>query len=114
MVRSLCRLPLEFKAAGNKSMLTLFAETGYLQDSVEVSQEAVAGELRRTPALIDAWCAYSEDQRVTSGWYVKAVGSGKYEVGLAPRGPRQIYSERADACSAFVLHQLAQLRSHAG
>jgi|SoiMethySBSTD1v2_1073268.scaffolds.fasta_scaffold89533_7 hypothetical protein len=113
LVRRLCRLPAEFKATRTKSMIALLVESGYLESDGLISADEIKAELSRSSGLVDAWFNYSQDQRSSSGWYVTEHGPGNYEVGLVPAGPREAFTDRLDACAAYVARKIAELRKHA-
>jgi hypothetical protein len=65
--------------------------------------------LRRDPSLIDAWYAYSGDQRVSDGWWFDEEPAGTYVIGTINDSEREAFSDRAVASANFIVKHLAPL-----
>jgi hypothetical protein len=70
VVARICDLPVQFKARRTASVIQLVDESGYRADPGSLTVNAVSAHLDAHPDLVDAWLAYSEDKRTSSGWYV--------------------------------------------
>ena len=114
MVATACRIPIEFRSRGDVSLNELVRHSGYLDRPEELTTATVRSELLADTTLVDAWFAYSEDKRASSGWYLVVRGPQAYEVGLVPGGDPLLFSDRVDACAEFVVRELAGFRRHAG
>lgn len=79
VVAKICALPLEFKARGTVSVVQLIDESGYRSTRAALTVEAVWAYLGGRPDLIDAWLAYSEDKRTSSGWYITQRSGDSFE-----------------------------------
>jgi hypothetical protein len=91
-------LPVEFKARGTVSVI---------QASLTV--DTVSMHLRQHPELIDAWLAYSEDKRTSSGWYVTQCSADSFEVGYYPKGERIFIAGAATACAEFIVREVRSI-----
>jgi len=69
MIEKVCRIPVEFKSAGTRSVNDLVKESGYLENTAFLTVESVESCLRKHPGLANAWLQYSEDKRTDAGWY---------------------------------------------
>jgi hypothetical protein len=107
VVERVCRLPIDFRD-GTKSPLQLVRDSGYLENPVALTIEAVEDALRRKPELVDEWLGWSEDKRVSSGWYFLKAGT-QFVVGYYPRGEKRLYADRIAACADFVIHDVASI-----
>lgn len=70
VVEAACRMPLTFKTRSDLSILQVFHASGYAAWAPEVTEALILAHLRSRPDLIDAWLAYSEDQRCSPAWYL--------------------------------------------
>jgi hypothetical protein len=100
-VEAICRLPASFYA-GNKSFTQLVRESGITDPTSGATAEALASALRADPALIDGWLLWSQNKRVSSGWYFERDGGG-CTVGYFPKGKRLRFDDVALGCAEFIL-----------
>src|SRR5437870_5632737 len=91
-IERICRLPIDFKG-GTKSALHLLRESGYLQLPLGLQRQDLKAFLQDKPDLQDAWLSWSEDKRVSSGWYFKATKTG-YFVGFFPGGQGKDFASK--------------------
>jgi hypothetical protein len=78
------------------------------------TEEELAEELSNHPELIEPWVLLSEDQRVSSGWYLQRPGDNRdaWEVGYYPTSVRESYESGVAAAAAFIARYIsAQSRS---
>ena len=72
----------------------------------DVSNEDLRSELLIKPHLINEWLAYSEDKRVSNGWFFRHIDSITYEVGFCENRKgiikSFIFDDAAEACAFFV------------
>ena len=97
---AVCRLPASFYA-GEKSFTQLVRESGIADPASGASADALASVLRAEPALIDGWLLWSQDKRVSSGWYFERDGDG-CAVGYFPEGKRVRFDDVALGCAQFI------------
>src|SRR5580700_2880692 len=86
IVESIIRLPRSFYTQGDKSIRVLLQETGYFEQYNSINESDIAQSLLSNPDFIYDWLSWSEDKRVTSGWYFLKVKNDEYKVGYFPSG----------------------------
>jgi hypothetical protein len=91
------------------SVVSLVDESGYRDAPTALKVEAVAAYLAQHPALVDAWIGYSEDKRVSSGWYVVASPGERFEVGYYPKGETLYFEDRDRACAEFIVREVRSI-----
>jgi hypothetical protein len=109
VVAKICELPVEFKARGTVSIIQLVDESGYRSARAALTADVVSAYLRQHPHLIDAWLAYSEDKRTSSGWYVTQRSGDSFEIGYYPNGERISASGRVAACAEFIVREVGSI-----
>lgn len=68
-----------------------------------VSEAELEGVFASRSDLLQAWLSYSEDQRTSDGWYfTRSEAAGAWEVGQLRGRKREVFSNPAAACAAFV------------
>ena len=102
-VEAVCRIPASFYG-GNKSFTQLVRESG-IAEAGGSTVDALASVLRAEPGLIDGWLRWSENKRVSSGWYFMLNG-GACVVGYYPNGERLRFDDAALACAKFILREV--------
>jgi hypothetical protein len=108
-IEDVCRLAWDFHAMGTVSARELIARTGYSTRWRSVSVGLLADTLRAHPEWVDAWIQWSEDKRVSSGWYISRCGESAFDVGSYPSVPPVRYRDQTQACAVFVRHELAAI-----
>jgi len=99
----------------NKSVIQLFNESGYLQQSESVTKERLINYLEENPDLTKDWENYSSDKRVSQGWYFLKDKS-EWIVGYSSvpsQEHKQTFASSTEACTEFILHELKELAEHA-
>jgi hypothetical protein len=77
--------------------------TGYLGYRSTFKASDLRPLLAADPALIEDWLAYSEDKRVSGGWYVRRTG----EIGQVSNPVSRVtYSSIDEAIAEFVVREL--------
>ena len=109
VVERLCNLPENFYG-GNKSPVQLVAESGIAQYASALSVEAVSTYLSLHPELVAQWLRWSEDKRVSSGWYFMRE-SDKYIVGYYPKGETLSFADALPACAAFIIREVQAIHA---
>jgi len=93
-------VPDSFRAGGNKSFAYFVVEAGLTYGS-RLNAEDLAEILRTDRSLIESWLHWSEDKRVSSGWYFRSEPEG-WVVAYHPRGKRLVFQDAARACAEFI------------
>lgn len=109
VIKRLCNIPANFHS-GNKSPVQLVAESGLAQCESALSVEAVSAYLSQHPALVEQWLQWSEDKRVSSGWYFMRE-SNKFVVGYYPKGETLNFAEALPACAEFIVREVQAIRA---
>ena len=105
VVEASCRIPSEFYRRGNVSFWDLVKESGYQRQQAAIGIEDVKRCRRAHPELIGVWQQYSEDKRVSSGWYFDKANQ---EVGYYSdrREHVQTFGDNFEACAVFIKYEL--------
>ena len=103
-----CCLPRDFFEDGSKSTVQLVQEGGIREHPDCLSVPAIKSVLRRQPELVAWWQRWSENKRVSAGWYF-LEDDGEFVLGYFPDGKEQRYADALDACAEFVLRELKSL-----
>src|SRR5882724_7953864 len=109
-IEQICNLPIEFRR-GSKSPIRIIRESGYCEAPNELTIDAVHAFLRDNDHLIQAWLEWSQDKRVSSGWYL-VCKNGEYTVGRLPDGPQLRFNDDREACAEFVVREVAAIVSN--
>ena len=113
MIEKVCRIPVEFKSAGTRSVNDLVKESGYLENTAFLTVESVESCLRKHPGLANAWLQYSEDKRTDAGWYLRRIGEGtEYEMGRLQTGERAEFADQVRAAAEFVIREVRSIQYH--
>lgn len=98
-------------------MFALLKESGYLEESAELTEEVLRGYLEAHPQAIEPWVIESLDQRSSECWYLldpkNPEAGGVWVVGFYPGGPRKSYPSGAQACAAFIKRYVERLSGYA-
>lgn len=117
LITALCRIPEDFKRRGNVSAIELVDASGYLDHRGEVTVEILHERFASNPELIDAWEAWSDDNRSSPAWFVRERGAHNFEVGRMDRRGKittlYTFDDRALACAEYVRREIDQLADHA-
>jgi len=113
-LNALVMMPCAFRSRGDISMVGLLRELGWQRTTVMPSEDEIAKHLKRHPELVLAWVGYSEDQRVSSGWYLAPPREGfedyaPWSVGfLEPSGAcrETAFPDQFAACAYFIVRQV--------
>jgi len=112
IVAAVARMPVDFKEQGTLSAVELIRRSGVVENPQALSSAAVRSCLVEEPALVDAWEAWSQDKRTSTGWYFAPDGS-RYVVGFYPSQEESTFNDPFEACSAFILHEVQELMGYA-
>ena len=115
VVSKICSMPGDFHLLGNKSMIQLLIESGYLNEIQLVTKETILTCLAENPDLILDWENYSADKRVSEGWYF-LKSDLDWIVGYAGNSSleqRLIFSSEFEACAEFILREVSGIAKHA-
>jgi hypothetical protein len=115
ITKAVCEIARTFEEKGNVSVITLFEESGYLEDPNQITEEQILEYLRHNPDLIDTWVLHSENQRTSQGWYIKSpVGNDSpsdiWIVGWYPGGEINKFRDGASAVAFYVKREAEAIR----
>lgn len=64
-------IPKDFHELGNKSKYQLVIDSGYVDKHEQITNEIITYVLTLKPYRIKEWVQWSEDQRVSEGWFLR-------------------------------------------
>jgi hypothetical protein len=108
-IEDVCRLAWDYHVIRTVSARELIARSGYRDRWRSITVDLLADTLALHPDWVDAWIQWSEDKRVSSGWYIFRCGESAFDVGFYPTVQPVRYGDRTQACAVFVQHELASI-----
>lgn len=112
VLKALVRLPTDLRTRG-VSVRTLMLESGYLAVPDLISVKGIEKVLLESPDRVTEWLHYSEDKRVSSGWYLRKAEE-EWEVGYysGPEGFKEVtfYGSGEEACAVFIKREFESMR----
>jgi hypothetical protein len=109
-----CNLAPDYYAK-NMSPYALLQASGYREHRHEIDVAKIRKYVAQHYELVGRWIGYSEDKRVSSGWYFSADSSeGPFVIGYFPRDPKktdQRFTDGVEACATFIKHELDSIAS---
>lgn len=103
------RLPIDFHAVGNRSLIQLLQECGYTANPDSITESDIGTCLSDHSDWCDAWISYSQDRRTNCGWVISDE-TGRFVVYYYPRGKEKLrFNDKAVACAAFAIRELKSL-----
>jgi len=119
-VHAVCRMPIDFHARGNVSMVGLIEESGYSALADDVTELVLEEYLRRHSELVPVWVQYADDQRCAPAFGI----SGPNTAGDPPKDWRVFYwdhdpakrwdrafTDQFTACAFFIKRNVERLVS---
>jgi len=108
-----CNLAHDYYAR-NMSPNALMAESGFREHRGAIDVEKIRKHVVAHPKLIGDWMGYSENKRVSSGWYFSADSvDGPYVVGYFPTSDpsktEKKYSDEIEACAIYIKRELESI-----
>jgi hypothetical protein len=104
---SICMLIANFRSGGD-SVAQLLKSAGVLDESSLPPSSELASFLSSRPELVESWLRWSQDKRVSSGWYF-SPGSNGFVVGYYPNGVEMPFQNKILACAEFVRQEAGQV-----
>jgi hypothetical protein len=107
-----CNLAPDYYAK-NLSPYALLQAWSYRELRHEMDVTKIQKHVAQHPELVGHWIGYSEDKRVSSGWYFSADSAeGPFFVGYFPGDPKKTrFSDGVEACAVFIKHELESIAS---
>ena len=106
-------MPKDFRDRGNISMVGLLEESGYLESSDKITEEALEDYFKENNELIEDWLLESMDTRSSPAWYFKSptdhTRADNWTVGFYPDGDIYKFNEGYKACAFYVKRFLEKL-----
>ena len=118
MAKHIVTIPRRFHALGTVSIFSLLESTGYFELHDQLSESDIRNAVAHDPECVQEWMQESEDQRCSAAWYFVLNEEGCYEVGYFdmkadPNTTNRVQYENAiDACAAFIMHNIEDMRSY--
>ena len=114
LINEIISFPVKFYSLGNISIYSFLSNVGYLEHYNQVQDDSIATALAQSPEYIDAWFDWSENKRVTSGWYIEKGENAHYIVGFYPPSeshPPVYYADITKACTVFIIKEIESVRT---
>lgn len=102
-----CNLPNAVQA-GDISPQQLVGDSGIENELSSLAATSIAAILLTNLSLAEAWLRWSEDKRVSPGWFFLRENNG-YFVGYSPDGPRFFFKDSVAACSEFIVREITAM-----
>jgi hypothetical protein len=108
-----CELANDYRTR-NMSPKALIAESGYLDNRDLIDIDRIARHVASNPKLFGEWIAFSEDKRVSEGWYLKTQSAdGPYTVGYVNPSvtlcKTDTFLDASEACAVYIKRELEAL-----
>ena len=90
----------------NKSKYHLVIDSGYLNNYNQITEKVILDALEKQPERVNEWVQWSEDQRVSEGWFLRMDGDiwnvGAFSTDDGYKETLTPYSDLRQACAAFI------------
>lgn len=107
VVERISSLPVDFYG-GSKSMVQLISESEVARFPSALSVQPICTYIAANPQLVDHWLRWSENRRVSAGWYFIRRAGG-FAVGFHPDGEVLNISDRYLACAEFIVREVGSV-----
>ena len=115
-VDTVCRLPTDYASFRIYTAVELLRRSGYVAVRSEVTVERLAASLAAHPDWVEAWFAWSAENRARMHWFIRDCGPEKWEIawfdGDANRRSMS-FADRTRACAEYVLRELESIAAAA-
>lgn len=112
MLNDVINIPKKLREQ-NTSFYKLLEKSGYFEFFSRINEVEILGQLNINPELVQQWMQYSDDKRITSGWYFTQDKDLQYVVGYHPRiigtTPSK-FNNIKEACAAFIKIEIEEAR----
>lgn len=108
------RIPQDFETGRGVSFQALLMASGYANAHAAVDVSMIEDALRAHPEFIGDWIQHSENKRTSAGWFIRAAGSGGWDVGFVDRGAFDhvsSYQDEVAACAVFIKKEVDTART---
>ena len=106
VIKNVVNLANDEYRRGDISIYQLFLDSGYLTLHEEISIDDIKAELRDCPYLVESWFNWSDDQRISSGWYIRKESENTYIIDRVESDSITTFTDDIDACAHFVKLQI--------
>ena len=110
IINEILRIPERLVENPNKSFHAVVSEFRHFFTKREITDDDLRIQLIQSPSLVQQWLTYSEDKRVSSGWFFRRLGSQKYEVGFCMEkgniANTSIFDDALKACALFICKEM--------
>jgi len=110
IINEILRIPERLAENPNKSFHAVVSEIRQMFANREISDDDLRVQLIQCPAFVQQWLTYSEDKRVSSGWFFRRSDSQKYEVGFCMGKGNivnaSIFDDALKACVLFICKEV--------
>jgi hypothetical protein len=103
LIERICRLPFDFYKR-SISMSQLILDTK-IENITGLNVTDIGSYISLHPEIVELWLRWSENKRVSSGWYFNRV-SNEYVVNFYPNGETLSFSHPEIACAEFIVREV--------
>lgn len=107
-------LPRQFYTLRNVSIFNLLKQSGYFKLHAQIDNGDILKAVTEHRDVINDWLTWSDNKKVTEGWFFKRNEDETYVVGYFPydKSKKQIEFANADeACSYFIKKEIEAIRN---
>lgn len=116
VIQDIVRLPETFYKENDTSIYSLLQETKYFEISDLISEKDILNEIKNKPQYVDSWLEWSQNKRVSLGWYFTENNNNKYIVGYKSPSKNNTniiieYENKYEACAAFIKREIEDINA---
>ena len=116
IITGIIHLPKIFLIVKDISIYSLLKKTGYFENDSNIDENDILKVLLINQNFISDWLTWSDNKRVSAGWFFQKGENNKYKVGYFPfsENLKQIeFTNASEACAAFIKREIEDIRNSA-
>jgi hypothetical protein len=111
-VDTVCRMPIDYASFRIYTAVELIRRSGYVAARAEVTVERLAASLAAHSDWVDAWFAWSAENRARTHWFIRDCSPEEWEVARLDGDANRrsmVFADRTRACAEYVLRELESI-----